>query len=358
MRDQTPSLPNISDRKDTHLDLAMSPLAQAGINNSMDRLRLTHCAMPECDLDTVNIATQFLGYDLSAPLFIGAMTGGTKRADNINAALAEAAQSQLVALAVGSQRAGLENGSSLRHLRALAPNIPIIGNLGGTQLAGDKGLDLAKAAVDDLQADALAIHLNPLQEAVQPEGDRDWRGIAAAIEQAVVELPVPIIVKEVGAGINASLASRLFEMGVMGVDVAGLGGTNRTRIEAARIADDEAALFAPFLDWGLPTLECLIDVCKHCPNNHIIASGGIRHGLDVAKALWVGASMVSMAGPMLKMLIDMTSDETQVETKAETLSPDALSTALMNWQKQLRLALFLTGSADIASLRQADAELI
>ena len=354
MRDQTPTSPNTSDRKDTHIDLAMSPLAQSGISNSMDRLRLAHCAMPELDLGAVDISTQFLGYELSAPLFIGAMTGGTKRADNINAALAQVAQSQSIALAVGSQRAGLENGLSLRHLRALAPDIPIIGNLGGVQLVGDKGLDLAKAAIDDLQADALAIHLNPLQEAVQPEGDRDWRGVAAAIEQAVTELSVPIIVKEVGAGINASLAVRLFEMGVMGVDVAGLGGTNWTRIEAARIEDDEAALFAPFLDWGLPTLECLIDVCNNCPNNQIIASGGIRHGLDVAKALWVGASMVSMAGPMLKMLIDMTSDEAD----AEILSADTLSKAVIGWQKQLALALFLTGSADISGLRQADAELI
>lgn len=354
MRDQTPPMANTSDRKDRHLDLAMSPLAQAGVSNSMDRLRLTHCAMPECDLDAVNITTQFLGYDLSAPLFIGAMTGGTKRADNINAALAETAQSQSVALAVGSQRAGLENGSSLRHLRALAPDIPIIGNLGAVQLAGEGGLDLAKAAIDDLQADAIAIHLNPLQEAVQPEGDRDWRGVATAIEQAVTDLTVPVIVKEVGAGISASLAHRLFEMGVMGVDVAGLGGTNWTRIEAARITDDDAALFAPFLDWGLPTLECLIDVCNRCPHHQIIASGGIRHGLDVAKALWVGASMVSMAGPMLKMLIDMSDDEMAIET----LTPDTLSRALMNWQKQLKLALFLTGSADITSLRQADAELI
>ena len=354
MSDQISKPPRTSDRKDKHIDLAMSPLAQSGISNSMDRLRLAHCAMPELDLDAVDISAQFLGYDLSAPLFIGAMTGGTKRADNINAALAEVAQAQSIALAVGSQRAGLENGSSLRHLRALAPDIPIIGNLGGVQLAADKGLDLAKAAIDDLQADALAIHLNPLQEAVQPEGDRDWRGVAVAIEQAVKELQVPVIVKEVGAGINASLAARLFEMGVMGVDVAGLGGTNWTRIEAARIEDDEAALFAPFLDWGLPTLECLIDVCNHCPNNQIIASGGIRHGLDVAKALWVGASMVSMAGPLLKMLFNMTTDQPD----AETLSPDTLADALLIWQKQLALALFLTGSADIGSLRQTDAELV
>ena len=353
MRDQTSSKPKTSDRKDAHLDLAMSSLAQAGVTNSMDRLRLTHCAMPECDLDAIDTSTQFLGYDLSSPLFIGAMTGGTKRADRINATLAETAQSCSVALAVGSQRAGLENGLSLGHLRKLAPDIPIIGNLGATQLAGDGGLDLAKAAIDDLQADALAIHLNPLQEAVQPEGDRDWHGVSLAIEQAVKDLSVPIIIKEVGAGINASLATRLFDMGVMAVDVAGLGGTNWARIEAARIADDEATLFAPFLDWGLPTLECLIDVCNHCPNHQVIASGGIRHGLDVAKALWVGASMVSMAGPMLKMLIDMTSDE----TVTETLSPETLSKALTGWQKQLALALFLTGSVDIASLRQADAEL-
>ena len=166
------------------------------------------------------------------------------------------------------------------------------------QLASEKGLELAQAAVDDLQADALAVHVNPLQEAVQPEGETDWRGVLAAIEAAVKILPVPVIVKEVGAGIQAPLVVRLFDVGVSSVDVAGLGGTNWARIEAARRPDGSVAAFEPFLDWGIPTLECLLQAAQVCPDKSLIASGGVRHGLDAAKALWAGASMVSLAGPI------------------------------------------------------------
>ena len=349
-------------RKDAHLDLAMAPLAQADIANSFDRLQLTHCALPEIALAQVDIASDFLGYALSAPLFIGAMTGGTPRADAINAALAEVAQAQKIGLAVGSQRAGLHNGQSLRHMRRRAPDIPLIGNLGGVQLASAKGLDLARAAIEDLQADALAIHVNPLQEAVQPEGETDWRGVLAAIETAVRVLPVPVIVKEVGAGIQAPLVARLFDMGVSSVDVAGLGGTNWARIEAARRADGSAAVFEPFLDWGIPTLDCLLQAAQACPNNSLIASGGVRHGLDAAKALWAGASMVSLAGPMLKALSGALSgggvlarEQTGAGAQVKALEPARLAAMIDGWRAQIALALFLTGSADIAAFRRCEA---
>ena len=333
-------------RKDAHLDLAVAPLAQAAIANSFDRLQLTHCALPEIALSQVDITTDFLGYALSAPMFIGAMTGGTPRADAINAALAEVAQARKIALAVGSQRAGLQNGQSLRHMRRRAPDIPLIGNLGGVQLASEKGLELAQAAVDDLQADALAVHVNPLQEAVQPEGETDWRGVLAAIEAAVKILPVPVIVKEVGAGIQAPLVVRLFDVGVSSVDVAGLGGTNWARIEAARRPDGSVAAFEPFLDWGIPTLECLLQAAQVCPDKSLIASGGVRHGLDAAKALWAGASMVSLAGPMLKALSG---------TQSGVLEPERLAAMIDDWCGQMALALFLTGSADIAAFRRCAA---
>ena len=335
-------------RKDAHLDLAVAPLALPNMANSFDRLRLTHCALPEISLDQVNLASQFLGYSLSAPLFIGAMTGGTSRADAINAALAEVAQAQRIGLAVGSQRAGLHNGHSLRHMRARAPDIPLIGNLGGVQLATANGLDLAQAAVDDLQADALAIHINPLQEAVQLEGQTDWRCVLGAIEAAVRVLPVPVIVKEVGAGIHAPLVKRLFETGASAVDVAGLGGTNWARIEAARRSDGSAAMFQPFMDWGIPTLDCLLQACKACPDHCVIASGGVRHGLDAAKAVWAGASMVSLAGPMLKALSG---------TNAGTLEPDRLAGMVAGWRQQFALTLFLTGAADLVAFRRCAAEI-
>ena len=185
-----------------------------------------------------------------------------------------------------------------------------------------------------------------VEEAVQPEGETDWRGVLAAIEAAVKILPVPVIVKEVGAGIQAPLVVRLFDVGVSSVDVAGLGGTNWARIEAARRPDGSVAAFEPFLDWGIPTLECLLQAAQVCPDKSLIASGGVRHGLDAAKALWAGASMVSLAGPMLKALSG---------TQSGILEPERLAAMIDDWCGQMALAFFLTGSADIAAFRRCAA---
>jgi isopentenyl-diphosphate delta-isomerase len=333
-------------RKDSHIDLALDPHTRSLAKNGFDRLSFTHCALPETDLASIDLSAEFLGYGLSAPLLIGAMTGGTPRADLINDALASVAEAQSIAFAVGSQRAALETGQSARRLRDLAPSIPIIGNLGGVQLAQSGGIDMAKAAIDDLQADAIAIHLNPLQEAVQPEGETNWRGVKLAIGNLVKFAPVPVLVKEVGAGINAALAAELFDMGVIAVDVAGFGGTNWARIEAARRAGD-ANLFAPFLDWGLPTVDCLREVCDTCPDKLVIASGGVRHGLDAAKAIWLGAGMVSAAGVMLAHLI---ADNAEADVAG-------LSNFVQCWKQQMALTLFLTGSDNFASFKNAEARL-
>lgn len=327
-----------SHRKDAHLALAADPLALSQVPSGFDAVRLTHCALPECNLEDVDIATSCLGRVVSAPFFIGSMTGGTTHATAINLALAAAAEKTGIGLAVGSQRASLEAGQSQRKLRDVAPSVPLFGNLGGLQLAASGGLDLAARAVDDLQADAIFIHVNPLQEAVQPEGGTDWRGVMAAIETAVKKLNVPVLVKEVGAGISADLARRLYDIGVHAVDVAGLGGTNWTRIEAARRED--AILFDPFLDWGIPTVDALQEIRSACPSGRLIASGGIRHGLDAAKALWLGATMTSMAGPVLKA---MTGDG------RGSPDTDAAIRVIEMWKAQLRLAIFLTGACDLSA---------
>ena len=337
MDDANRSDARASERKDAHLALAASDRALSGIDAGFDRVRLDHCALPECDLAAIDIATSCLGRPVSAPLFIGSMTGGTAHADGINLALADIAEAAGIALAVGSQRASLEAGRSQAALRERAPSVPLIGNLGGVQLAMPGGIDLARRAVDDLQADAIFIHLNPLQEAAQPEGQTDWRHVLAAIGMAVRDLGVPVMVKEVGAGIGPDVARRLFDVGVHAVDIAGLGGTNWTRIEVAR--RDDAALFDPFLDWGLPTVDALRAVRAACPDGRLIASGGIRHGLDAAKALWLGAALASMAGPVLRAL---TIDGVQAPDPATAM------TVMERCKDQLRLALFLTGAPDLA----------
>jgi len=336
-------------RKDAHIDLALDPATKSASDNGFDRLRFDHCALPEITLSAIDLSVEFLSKPLAAPMMIGAMTGGTIRAEAINRALAAVAQDHKIAFAVGSQRAALELGKTASDLRIIAPDIPIIGNLGGIQLAQSGGVDLAKAAIDDLQADAIAIHLNPLQEAVQPEGEHDWRGVRDAIAALVKANMAPVIVKEVGAGISASLTSELFACGVAAVDIAGFGGTNWARIEAAR-RDDDITPFAPFLDWGIPTLDCLMAVTKSRPKilpheQLIIASGGLRHGLDAMRAYWLGADMTSLAGPMLKRLLD---DD-------KTPSPNQLGQFAAQLKQQMALTLFLTGAANLAEFRRKPA---
>ena len=336
-----------SDRKNAHLDLARGVEAQTAHGNGFDRVALSHNALPECDLDAIDLDCRFLGYRLSMPLMIGAMTGGTDRADAINLALAKAAQKAGIALAVGSQRASIENQRDQHVLRKHAPDIPIIANLGGVQLARPDGLKMAQDAVTRLEADAITIHLNPLQEAAQPEGDRNWHGVEDAIGQLVQSQTCPVIIKEVGAGITKDVAIRLDALGVRYIDVAGLGGTNWTRIETLRHQNGDNPLMTPFLDWGISTCDALISLKSDLPqsrlNARLIASGGIRHGLDAAKGIWLGADMIAAAGHFLRAVED---DHGQI-------TPDHLDQSIVLWRQQMQLALFLTGSRDIQSFRAA-----
>ena len=282
-----------ANRKDIHIDLAKSDASRSLRPHPLDLITLPHNALPEMDFNEVDTTCQFLNRTLSFPFMITGMTGGTMRGDMLNLAFAEVANQCKVALGVGSQRGSIARNRSQNELRRLAPDIPLIGNIGGVQLAQENGLDLAKAAVDDLEADALAIHLNPLQEIIQPEGDRNWRGVLTAIEKAVRDLQCPVLVKEVGAGISLPVAQKLQNVGVRHIDVACAAGTSWARIEAERLPEEARDIYEPFLDWGHLIIDILPEMLQSLKDVTLIGSGGLRDGLDLAKLLWLGCDTVS-----------------------------------------------------------------
>ena len=333
---------DIGARKSDHLDIVLSPrLAARQADAGFDAVRFEHCALPELDLDAIDLSAGFLGRQLKAPLLISSMTGGPARAARINAHLAETAQELGIALGVGSQRIALEGaafGGLDLSLRARAPDVALLANIGAAQLL-DGGLDTARRALDMIEADALIVHLNPLQEAVQAGGDRDWRGVLAAITGLVRTLGAPVVVKEVGAGLSASVARRLVEAGVAVIDVAGAGGTSWSAVEAERatgMAERRTALM--FADWGIPTATAIATVRAACPDVVLVGSGGVRSGLDAAKAIRLGADIVGQAAASL------------ASADASTEAAVAHFTEVI---AQLRIACFCTGSKDLAALRRA-----
>lgn len=337
----TPGL--ASGRKDAHLDLARKTLAEGQqAKHPLEAFDLPYCALPELDLAEIDITARFLHRRLSAPLLITGMTGGTARADALNAALVEVATQHNIAVGLGSQRASLEAGRSQKNLRMANPSACLIGNLGGVQIVGDAGFVLAQRAVEDIEADALAIHLNPLQEAIQPEGDHNWHGVEAAIARLADKLDCPVIVKEVGAGLSPDVVRRLYAAGAAYVDVAAKGGTNWALIEWLRQNPDKQALYSPFLQMGISLPEAVRGARHAVPDIKIIASGGVRNGLDIAKTLWLGADMAGMAGVLLQAL----------EDKTRQLHPAQLSDKIIEIQEQLRLACFLTGVKKVGSLKK------
>lgn len=340
----------IQNRKDGHLRLALEADSQSITPTGLDRVRLIHNALPEQALAQVSTKTVFMGRDISLPLMIGAMTGGSEKGDAVNRLLAQLAAKHQIPLAVGSQRAALEQGA-VSDLREHAGDALLISNLGGLQLADIDGIDLARRAVDSLQADALAVHLNPLQEAVQPEGGSDWRGVLSAIAEAVEVLPCPVMVKEVGAGLSRRVIEQLHGVGVKYVDVAGHGGTNWTRIEQKRLPGDMAGTYDPFLEWGIPTLEAIQQA--HASRGRLkgmtlIASGGIRHGLDIVRALWLGADMTAAASPFLHAVMD----------KSENDAVTGFDALIEQWRTQMRLAMFLTGVSGVQAIPQIDGSVV
>ncbi|MGK9066753.1 type 2 isopentenyl-diphosphate Delta-isomerase [Stutzerimonas chloritidismutans] len=333
----------IAERKNDHLDIVLDPRrACSTVDSGFAALTFEHCAAPELRLEDVDIRAVLFGRTLSAPLLISSMTGGAARASQINRHLAEAAEALGIALGVGSQRIALETGADqglTRQLRQLAPSVPLLANFGAAQLVAGYGIDEAQRAVDMIEADALIIHLNPLQEAVQVGGDRDWRGVLAAIEALALRLPVPLIAKEVGAGISPAVALRLLQAGVSVIDVAGAGGTSWAAVESERTQSPrQRAIAKAFTGWGIPSAQAIAGVRHACPDAYLIASGGIRDGIDVAKAIRLGADLVGQAAGVLD---------------AALVGPEAVVEHFQIMIEQLRIACFCTGSPDLVALAQA-----
>lgn len=336
-------VPGTAARKADHIRINLEEDVRSGLTTGLERYRLVHAALPELDLAAVSTATAWGDKRLSAPLLISSMTGGTGQAGPINRNLAEAAQAARIAMGVGSQRAALEDAdlAATFQLRTIAPDIVLFANLGAVQLNYGYTIDHCRRAVDMIQADALILHFNTIQEAVQPEGDSDFRDLYRRVEHLCAALPVPVIAKEVGWGFSAETARRLAACGVSAIDVAGAGGTSWSQVEMYRATSDrQRAVAAAFIDWGIPTAEAIVNVRAAAPGVQVIASGGLRDGVDVAKCLALGASLCGLAGPFLR---------------AANRSTGAVIDKIGELTDTLRIAMFATGCADVSALSNGNA---
>lgn len=309
--------------------------------NGLERYRFSHCCLPELDWNEITLKTTFLGKQLLAPLLISSMTGGTEQAGIINQRLASVAQHYKIAMGVGSQRVVVEKPqvASTFAVRSRAPDILLFANLGAVQLNYNYGLDECLRLVDLLQADALILHLNPLQECIQPKGDTNFRGLLDKINQLCSKLPVPVIAKEVGNGISAPMAKKLLAAGVTAIDVAGAGGTSWAKVESERAGNaQQRRMGMTFADWGLPTAECITSIRTTAPEVPLIASGGLRDGLDVAKAIALGADIAGLALPFLQ---------------AADQSEEAVYALVEVLIAEITTALFCTGNATLKDLKHS-----
>ena len=328
---------DIIKRKDDHINLALDPQHQGRAISPLDQVCFEHNPIPELKFSDIDITTSFLGKKMSAPIIIGAMTGGSDRGDMINQHLSEAASECNIPMALGSQRAALELGLDQK-IRKWAPKATILSNIGATQLQ-QHGPDLAIRAMESVEANAVMIHLNPLQELIQPYGDRDWTSIVDIIHKCCENLPVPVIVKEVGSGIGPTSAIKLIAAGVSFIETAGRGGTSWASIELARNSSDkEREIAEPFLNWGLDTVANLKCLNQALPSASLIGSGGVRHGLDVARCLRLGADMAALAQPFLKPALEST---------------DSVINKITILSEQLKWTLFLTGSRNLDEVKVA-----
>ena len=328
-------------RKKEHLELCLDTGAVTGPSSTgFARYSFIHNALPELDIDGIDLSASFLGKKLKAPLLISSMTGGFAVARKVNRNLAAAAQELGLAMGVGSQRVAIEEPlvADSFQVRDLAPDILLLGNLGAVQLNYGYGIDQCRRAVEMIGADGLIFHLNVLQEVVQPEGNRNFKGLTEKIAAVCRELGVPVVAKEVGSGISVDVALRLARAGVRAIDVAGKGGTSWYAVEATRAAKAGKAADAAFADWGIPTEEALVTVRKALPEMELVASGGIRTGVDIAKAIALGGNLAALGQPLLAPALE---------------SPRKVVEFLRGIFYELKVAMLCVGAADLAALRRA-----
>ncbi len=319
-------------RKSEHIKINLQQDVQSGLTNGLERFHFVHEALPELDLETVDTSLTLFGKKLSAPVLVSSMTGGTEQSMEINQCLAEATLECGLAMGVGSQRSALEDPHQIQTyaiVRQVAPDILLFANLGAVQLNYGYGIDECRRAVDMIRADALILHLNPLQEAVQAGGNTNFTGLAKKIENICKQLDLPVIVKEVGWGISSRTAKILAECGVAAIDVAGAGGTSWSQVEMYRAPDEFIRQLAgTFGSWGIPTSESILNVRKAAPDMLVFASGGLKDGLDIIKCIALGATLGGMAREFLKAA---------AESKKKTIDLMRLT------KKQIQVTMFAAG---------------
>lgn len=330
----------IDQRKADHIKINLEKDVRSALTTGLEKYHFVHEALPELDLKEIDTSLSLFGKQLSAPILISSMTGGTADAESINLRLAEAAQEMKIAMGVGSQRAAIENTDLEKtfQVRRVAPDVLLFANLGAVQLNYGYGIKQCRLAVDMIGADALIFHFNPLQEAVQDAGDTNFAGLARKLEEICKKLKVPVIAKEVGWGISERSAKLLADCGVQAIDVAGAGGTSWSQVEMHRAPDEfTRELAATFVGWGIPTAESILNVKRAAPDMTVFASGGIKDGLDIAKCVALGATLGGMAGQFLK---------------AAAISTEKAVEMMKLTKRQIEVTMFATGVGTLAELEE------
>ncbi|WP_028778814.1 type 2 isopentenyl-diphosphate Delta-isomerase [Shimazuella kribbensis] len=331
---------NTKQRKAEHVKIVLEEDVQGkGITTGFEDYRFLHQALPDIDFDSISLSTNFLNRDTNTPLLISSMTGGTQETGEINRILATAAQARGWTLALGSMRVAIENPEthSTFQMRSYAPDIPILVNLGAIQLNRGLDSDHCRQIVEIAEADGLILHLNSMQEAFQPSGDTNFAGLLHKIEAVCNTLQIPIGVKEVGWGIHGEIAKQLYHCGVHFIDVAGAGGTSWSQVESFRSTPILKNAAKAFLDWGIPTADCIVDIRNKAPKGTLIASGGLKNGVDVAKSIALGADL---AGFGRYLLDDAVNNPAKLIEKMEQV------------ELELKLAMFGVGVNSIQALQQ------